>query len=267
MDRMSSGNPGALMTKWSIKPADSRSTRVRNNQRRHREKVKSRIEHLESKLAETELQLQQALATVQRLTAELENTRTSASARLTNDATVNNTCPSPPRPESSVRSLPLRSPSAQQQTSAHFFRAVEPGGNNLVTRVAGGTYAKAREQHDAAPTWQRRSSDSDRLLMPTAHLHHPLVACTSSCDTWGSYDAAVGDDEKKYDTMEPPQPKESTTRCRDAYRLIAEKNYAKVDVSLVRGWLESGFRGPVAKGDGCRVENRLLFEVLDHITS
>lgn len=66
------GNPPMRIQKWSTKPADHNATRVRNNQRRHRARVKSHIQDLEKRLEETNEKLESALSTVASLTAELE---------------------------------------------------------------------------------------------------------------------------------------------------------------------------------------------------
>jgi hypothetical protein len=67
--------------------------------------------------------------------------------------------------------------------------------------------------------------------------------------------------------MQQSDPKESTTRYRDAFRIIAEQNYACLEFSTVCGWLQSGFRQASAEEDGCRVKNNLLFALLDYISS
>lgn len=60
-----------LMGKWSSKAADHNAIRVRNNQRRHRARVKSRMEDLESQIQEASARLDAALATIDDLTAEI----------------------------------------------------------------------------------------------------------------------------------------------------------------------------------------------------
>ncbi|KPM34829.1 hypothetical protein AK830_g11746 [Neonectria ditissima] len=172
---------GVLLTKWSSKPADHKIVRVRNNQRRHRERVKSRIADLESRLAETQLELQRALSTIERLTAE-------------------------------------------------------PG-------------------HAACHRSTIAPGDADR--------NTPLLGCASSTTTTETWSV----DEESCCDLNPPGPEESTTRCRDAYKIIAEQNYAGLDAFTLREWLQPGFRGASAKDDGCRVENGLLFSLLDHISS
>lgn len=65
----------SLMDKWSSKPADHNTLRVRNNQRRHRARVKSRIEDLEACLAQTNAKLEAALLTINKLSADLDTLR------------------------------------------------------------------------------------------------------------------------------------------------------------------------------------------------
>ncbi|KAJ4420331.1 hypothetical protein N0V82_004430 [Gnomoniopsis sp. IMI 355080] len=61
-----------LMGKWSSKTTEQNANRVRNNQRRHRARVKSRMEELEARLHETNAKLEAALSTISSLTAEVE---------------------------------------------------------------------------------------------------------------------------------------------------------------------------------------------------
>lgn len=69
-----------LMDKWSTKPPDHNANRVRNNQRRHRARVKSRMEELETRLQETNEKLEAALSTISSLKAEVETLRSSQSS-------------------------------------------------------------------------------------------------------------------------------------------------------------------------------------------
>lgn len=70
------------MDKWSTKPADHNVNRVRNNQRRHRARVKSRMEELEARLEETNAKLEAALTTISSLTAEVDTLRAGQSSIL-----------------------------------------------------------------------------------------------------------------------------------------------------------------------------------------
>lgn len=58
--------------KWSSKRQDN-ATRVRNNQRRHRENARHYVKELEAKLAESQLNLKEALKKIEQLHAELSS--------------------------------------------------------------------------------------------------------------------------------------------------------------------------------------------------
>ncbi|PKK44962.1 hypothetical protein CI102_12219 [Trichoderma harzianum] len=61
-----------MISKWSSKSPKQKATRIRNNQRRHRAKVKSHISTLEAELAESQRQLIAAEHRITALTAEVE---------------------------------------------------------------------------------------------------------------------------------------------------------------------------------------------------
>jgi hypothetical protein len=96
-----------------------------------------------------------------------------------------------------------------------------------------------------------------------------LAICTSGvmpeAPTF-NYDAIAETGELVCCDLLPLGPGDSTTRCRDAYIMIAQQNYRGLEVSAIRGWLGPGFRGAIIKGDGCRVGTDLLFALLDFIS-
>lgn len=57
--------------------------------------------------------------------------------------------------------------------------------------------------------------------------------------------------------------KESTTLCSHAYILIAHQNFQGLNENTIWNWLDQGFRRARCKEESCRVENRLLFGLLD----
>ncbi|TFB01840.1 hypothetical protein CCMA1212_006323 [Trichoderma ghanense] len=69
---MPAAPPPAMISKWSSSCPKQKATRVRNNQRRHRAKVKAHISGLESELAESRRQLAAAEHRIKALTAEVE---------------------------------------------------------------------------------------------------------------------------------------------------------------------------------------------------
>lgn len=171
-----------MMGKWSARPSNDKASRVRNNQRRHRQRVKEHIAHLESRLEDTERQLRDALDRVTELTRDLERTAQRAA---------------PP----------------QTQT-------VEP---------------------------PILSAPPESSVIPRAQL---LDYSEDECCS-----------------LPPPGPGKSTTRCRDAYIIIAQQNYRALDSYVIRQWLEPGFYGALGEGDGCRVDTEVLFGLLDFISS
>ncbi|KAH8647326.1 hypothetical protein BX600DRAFT_152853 [Xylariales sp. PMI_506] len=260
---MEQNNIGGTVMKWSSKPPDYKAARVRDNQRRHRQRVKSHIAILETRLAETQSQLQQALARVDILTRELANARPAAPAG----------------------SVPGR-------LQSEF---IDQG----ATRILSSQKLPFYTSRDFAQSQRRNSETSitqlDDITNPTTISHQSIVvsslvgetSCfgageTSEVHPFKSSCALVSedktgasvvvpddddDDEAEYCNLQPPRPHESTTRCRDAYKMITEQNFAGLEHSVLREWLQPGFRGALREGDGCRVDNKLLFALLDYISS
>ena len=69
--------PG-MMQKWSSKPKEQRAARIRDNQRRHRTRVKTYIGELERHLAEERARVEKITAHNAALIAELEKLRANA---------------------------------------------------------------------------------------------------------------------------------------------------------------------------------------------
>jgi hypothetical protein len=59
----------------------------------------------------------------------------------------------------------------------------------------------------------------------------------------------------------------NTTVCAIAEELIHQYNTRGVDISVIKEKLCQGFRKGIAAGEGCRVQNYILFEVLDEISN
>lgn len=152
-----------MMLKWSsTKPPDHQTIRKRQNQRRHRQRVKDRVAELES-------QLSQAQGRIAELEGEVERLHAIAS----NGPTV-----------------------------------AEPAGN---------------------------------------------------CSEDG--------EDRLYALLPPPPKGKSTTICREAFVIIEQQNYKGMDAADIKQWLEPGFFGCSSEGEGCRVDNSLLFQLLDFMSS
>lgn len=220
-----------LMDKWSSKPADYNALRVRENQRRHRARVKSRIEDLESCLEETNARLEAAITTIDGLHSELEALRRQ------------------PRSQSPGRSSCIGTPSfrasfAQEATLTATVQAGPAGAVLLPSELA--------EQH-AVSISSRTSQEFDSLGgEPIAAAPELAGGDRTDCNCEG---------------FPPPAPGESTVLCSSAFQIIEQQNFSGTEVTTIRAWLSPGFRKGLRSGETCRVETNRLYELLDHITT
>ncbi|CAI6101283.1 unnamed protein product [Clonostachys chloroleuca] len=230
-----------MMSKWSAKPADHEAVRLRNNQRRHRKKVKDRIAELESRLTETQLQLNEALARIKGLSEELKQAKADSN-RAEEPLTRDHSCQSTQVPESSkILSSQLGGLVAQQDKDATDQPPFLVPNHSIFT----GASARSSSPILSAP-W------TTEITVPTLAL---------------SYETFIDSEDQDCCNLPLPEPGKSTTRCRDAYFTITQQNYKGLDSSVIIEWLEPGFRGAISKGDGCRVDTDLLFTLLDFISS
>ena len=78
----------------------------------------------------------------------------------------------------------------------------------------------------------------------------------------------IEDGEDRLYALLPPPPKGmSTTICREAFVIIEQQNYKGMDAADIKQWLEPGFFGCSRQGEGCRVDNSLLYQLLDFVSS
>ncbi|KAI1110079.1 hypothetical protein F5Y14DRAFT_430170 [Nemania sp. NC0429] len=243
-----------FLPKWSSRPANHKANRIRNNQRRHRERVKDHIAHLESTLSETQIQLHNALQTIENLRTELKGAYTLPSAHgstllhLQHDG-IRGGHPSNGLPLPSSINREIRS--VQLPTNLRIEDPQREIGQECceVERIAVGTNLEERPRasHQAKPEWNSLPFNTSA----------PCTANSSVIDEFSAYESRF--------SLKAPVPLESTTRCRDAFKIIQEQNFIKAEPSVIRVWLESGFRMAIVEGDGCRVDNKLLFALLDYI--
>jgi hypothetical protein len=64
----------------------------------------------------------------------------------------------------------------------------------------------------------------------------------------------------------PPSNGQPTTACVQAYFVISNLNYRGLDLESITAWLNPGFRRSSLRDEGCQVESKLLFELLDFIS-
>lgn len=75
---------------------------------------------------------------------------------------------------------------------------------------------------------------------------------------------APAEDERSWPTNEDIL---NTTLCAIAEELINQYNTCGVDMAEIRRKLRSGFSKGLTTDEGCRVQNQILFQVLDEISN
>jgi hypothetical protein len=245
-------------------------TRVRNNQRRHRQRRREYIVSLEQHLQETQALLAQAEAHIARLQAELDRRKDlnqathrylkqPACLESTLDGADNHSLLSlpeqqPRRADERPDATPSGVPQALPMTSQHMTTAE----TSLVASLTPST-ARATVNAELSLDHPRRDfipaqccSPAEEQPAPPSFVSQDLVIPPSPCN--------------QCDTYPRSDEKESTTLCSQAYVLIAQQNFRGLNAVTVKNWLDQGFRRAKVQDEGCRVENGLLFGLLDFIS-
>ncbi|PSS00886.1 hypothetical protein BD289DRAFT_449995 [Coniella lustricola] len=240
--RPAAAESSILMDKWSLKPADHNATRVRNNQRRHRARVKSRIEELETRLEQTSADLKAALSTIGTLTAELEALRGSAGPSAHHS----------PQHKPAVAAATASSPPTTPP-----FSVVQPPSE-----------LKPSQSPDVVPIFDvgfpfppAEGGSTDALAFSPSSRNAVLMATPTAADE--TEDSAECDCQG----LPPSAPGESMMSCDMAFQIVKQQNHSGVEVATIKSWLGPGFRKAVRPGGTCRVETNKLYEILDLITS
>jgi len=271
-----------MMSKFSIRPPSYNATRVRENQRRHRARVKERTVSLEVQLAETQSQLEGALAEIARLRQQIvflecadqahEQTPEQAldqappsgnELQAAPDATMTDHGGTTTQEDAGDSGATANTGEANQGADEDW--GMSGCGTATTPPVAtgleiGATGAVGNDTMAAIESMRRLSIDQgpDLAISPTVGQ-----GATASPETpvFG-----VEDDFIKYQ-LPALRPGESTTPCADAYKIIEQQNYSALDMEAIHTWLAPGYRQGMRKLDGCRVETNLLFSLLDRISS
>lgn len=258
-------------------------TRVRNNQRRHRQRRREYIEYLEQRLNDAE----KSLAHVQAENAALRR---------------NITWVTPPGQGTSDHPSPAitETNGTTQFTSAATYATRKIRHCSPTARVAGpgsASIASAAElQRDFLP--QQVGNEPyettliDNLLpfplspklpislhaevtlpatyLPSSSTVQPSSACCSRTSPGLSLfdkDTDWPNDQTSVSGASMVLAMSSTTQCSQAYLTIQLHNRRQLPMELVERWLSPGFIdcGPAAE-QGCRVDNLLLLGLLEYIT-
>ncbi|KIW36633.1 uncharacterized protein PV06_11145 [Exophiala oligosperma] len=254
--------------------------RVRNNQRRHRERRRQYITFLEEKVDQSEHHLAQARAKI----AELEmNCRywkdQAAKQHVDEDVTSESSAPIEEQQQleeigdhtvKTTFSDTSRSPEMATTSKSRPFLATTN------SKVLDRPFTAILSPTEPSPPFIMPASvHLSPIPKPTLIPQHKTEMdkeCLSALKGYAlvgqSDDASHGllgpeSDCKTYPSLQG----ESTVACSYASILIAQQNFYRMDENTIRGWLEKGFRRGQHQDEGCRVETSLLFAVLDIIST
>ncbi|KAI0006365.1 hypothetical protein F4779DRAFT_596572 [Xylariaceae sp. FL0662B] len=283
-----------MTQKWSSKPKECRTTRVRENQRRHRARTKAYIASMERQLNETRARLDEVLAENTRLTSEMETLRASSAGKsvangpeevvgdrplmislgpLVGDSDIGPPVipPSPPLNTWSGECPPLPPLFPPKLNGAYVsLRAFTPPlpAPLQAASSANHTSTPPSEEEDSprpatkAPGLEKSSNSRPaRVCSATSCLAPTVPTTTSSRD-----DADLALLQSDCSHLPPPALGESTIPCAVAYLIIKQQNHNGLNLSFVEEFLAPGFRRATIQGDGCRVESSRVFSVIDVIS-
>lgn len=259
--------------------ANQKAARLRDNQRRHRARVKAHTAELEARLAETKARLDAALDEIAHLTSEVESLR---SGLVTEQHA--NAGPDSSSRETRAHSRPQAVAPPLGNRASH---PLCPFGEPTISNIAG---PSVRERASSDGPDVSRALPAVRASGPATAAHLPGVLdppiqdesprpqCSGNCDqdqthVDGEAHATQPDilvvmmSGRDCKGLPAPRSGESTTPCFDAYKVIEQQNFSDLDVAAITRWLKPGFRKAADKGGGCRVDTQLLFALLDHISS
>ncbi|KAF1352828.1 hypothetical protein EJ07DRAFT_168733 [Lizonia empirigonia] len=227
--------------------AEHTLNRVRENQRRHRARQRDHVASLELKLAETERQLADARAEIEALKAERDTANAFACYDISKHFNARQD-----RLDSGVATTLLVA-SPLQPLSFGPLTALPSSSNAMEPTLVATSFP---------------------LLLPTSLSVGPPPCCTDTIPTTLSSPSSLTtistippDPEcSTCKTRPPPSPSESTTLCAQAFAMISQKNFRNLDPELIRLWLSRGYRRAMREGEGCRVEDGTLRELLEYIS-
>ena len=235
---------------------------MRENQRRHRARRRDQLASLEQQLADTERLLAEARAQITVLQAERDTANAFFCLDLSKHLDVD---------------VGIGKAVRDACTRAHV---ADEAGDERLCGDRDGRVETILQASDSTSTSTNVFSpiatpQTPSTMIPTTPA--PLVVGPPPCcsdtplllpATTGSGGAAAAVDPEcvSCSTRPPPSPSESTTLCAQAFAMISQVNFRNVDAAQVRAWLAQGYRRAGKEGEGCSVENSVLWGVLDYIS-
>ncbi|KAF4472353.1 hypothetical protein FALBO_738 [Fusarium albosuccineum] len=246
----------SLVSKWSSRPKDHNATRVRNNQRRHRARIKARIETLEETLNETQQELLEAKVRIRELESQL------ASQQAVDQSVLFSSTPSAPSGlEITQRTLAGQGHDLHdQETQKHsccLRPSVQPKNPDGAAEQDHCPQDAGKRPHPGAEiTSTIFATSANQSMASSSSTNQALAEITFSLLTQYNNDSH----------LPPVAPGESTTPCQVAFQIIAQQHTSGVEACDVEQWLRPGFRCATKPGEGCRVDTRVLYALIDYIS-
>ncbi|SPJ75713.1 uncharacterized protein FTOL_05444 [Fusarium torulosum] len=248
---MASPCQAPAMVKWSLKPHNHNATRVRNNQRRHRARIKSRLESLETELAQSQHELRIARDRIEELEALLRAKGSYCALSHQSDDPVQNSYYTPGQ-VIVERSLP------GQQLG---YLGSDFSNSEVCCCLPASVNQSARLQ----------DCDQSSILSPVTNVLAGDVAMANEYATDHSetnvFAFSLLAQYEHNSGLPLVTSDESTTLCRVAFEIIAQQNMASIDPSELERQLWPGFRRETKQGEGCRVDTKVLYAVIDYMSS
>jgi hypothetical protein len=232
--------------------------RVRENQRRHRARRRDQLTSLEQELADTKRLLAEAREQITVLQAERDTANAffclDLSKHLDVDVGIGK----------AVRDACTRAHVGDEAGDVRVCGDVEVQAG-VVDTSQSSISTCATDVFPPITATQTLSTMEPALPAGTPLAVGPPPCCT---DTPALLSAAGSVDPEcaSCSTRPPPAPSESTTLCAQAFAMISQVNFRNVDAVQVRAWLAQGYRRAGSAGEGCSVENSVLWGVLDYIS-
>lgn len=282
-----SPNPTTSHPRSQLKTPAHTLVRVRNNQRRHRERRREYIASLEQKLQETERLLAQATTELAASKLELERWRNGVIKQQPHE----NQEPSHDIvPEDALSTVGDITANADLGMVEKPIGAQEKLSDTVLldystTSLTTPSIPELPLFTNILPSALSRPS-AWMLPQPQDPLDHtPSCYLPSYCESVeDSSVPLISEDNAQPESgpelrkilsppipsfcnIYPPSDTESTTLCSQAFVLISQQNFREIDAYTIRSWLYEGFRPARNEHEGCGVDNKLLFGLLDFISS
>ncbi|KAK4112220.1 hypothetical protein N656DRAFT_798562 [Canariomyces notabilis] len=261
--------------KFSSRPPGYDAARQRENQRRHRARVKGRIAELEAALSSTQSRLIDALSRIDTLTAEVRRLQCALESSPRPPSEPIAFLPNPPlaaaspfspQPASTAASPSAGNAQPAQQTVAQSKLNELPSQQATRLHCEPGTCSSCTGTADQESAATATATATTRCTSRQLDVRNPRpkpVLTSPDSPPKSSFDDPADD----CPLLPPAEAGESTIPCREAYSIIQDRSTPEFDLSVATEWLKPGFRRAPVPGAGCRVQTHVLFAFVDHITS